>query len=63
MKYHNVVYHLSNYATNDLQKTLTEFGQKGYKLVGTEMANNKYGCTIMYLFFAKELGEEGADNA
>lgn len=53
MKYRNVVVPVSNYATSALQKTLTHWGEKGYKFVNSVMANNEHGCTIMYLFFVK----------
>ena len=54
MKYRNVVVHVSNYATSALQKTLTHWGERGYKFVNSIMANNQYGCKIMYLFFVKD---------
>lgn len=57
MQYENVVYKLSNYATNSLQDTLTKYGQAGFKLVNVTMAQNKYGADIMYLFFTRELSE------
>lgn len=57
MKYKNIVIPVSNYATNILQKTLTHWGELGYKFVNAIMADNQYGCTIMYLFFVKG-GEE-----
>ena len=53
MKYKNVVVPVSDCATNALQKTLTIWGEKGYRFVNSIMANNQYGCTIMYLFFVK----------
>ena len=57
MKYQNVVVPVSNYATSALQEALTRWGKKGYRFVNSVMANNEYGCTIMYLFFVKS-GEE-----
>ena len=54
MKYQNVVVPVSNYDTSALQKTLTRWGEKGYRFVNSVMAENKYGCTIMYLFFIKD---------
>lgn len=54
MRYENVVVPVSNYATSALQETLTRWGNKGYKLVNSVMANNQYGRMIMYLFFVKE---------
>lgn len=53
MKYKNVVVPISNYATSELQKALTRWGERGYRFVNSIMANNQYGCTIMYLFFVK----------
>ena len=57
MKYRNVVVPVSNYATSELQETLTRLGEKGYRFVNSIMADNQYGCKIMYLFFVK--GGEG----
>ena len=54
MKYKNVVVQVSNYATERLQKTLTEYGEMGFQLVNVTMAKNKYNVEVMYLFFAKE---------
>lgn len=50
----------SNYATNALQAALDRYAEFGYKLVSTEMAKDKYGSEIMYLFFAGEF-DEGKD--
>ena len=55
MKYENIVVPVSNYATNSLQDTLTEYGQSGFKLVNVIMAKNRYDVEIMYLFFTREL--------
>ena len=55
MKYENIVVPISNYATNSLQDTLTEYGQSGFKLVNVIMAKNRYDVEIMYLFFTREL--------
>lgn len=57
MKYRNVVIDVSNYLTDALPRTLSEYGNKGYKLVNTMLVNNKYGIEVMYLFFTKEIGE------
>ena len=57
MKYQNVVVPVSNYATSALQEALTRWGKKGYRFVNSVMADNKYGCTIMYLFFVKSSEE------
>ena len=53
MKYRNVVVPVSNYTTNALQETLTQWGEKGYRFVNSIMADNQYNCEIMYLFFVK----------
>ena len=53
MKYRNVVVPVSDYATSALQETLTSWGELGYKFVNSIMADNQYGCKIMYLFFVK----------
>lgn len=50
----NLVETVSNYATPALQEKLTEYAKVGYKLVSTEMAKNKHGVIVMYLFFTKE---------
>ena len=42
---------VSNYATSELQRTLSEYAKRGYQLVSTEMAKNSYGVEVMYLFF------------
>ena len=55
MKYENIVVSVSNYATNSLQETLTEYGQSGFKLVNVTMAKNWHDVEIMYLFFTREL--------
>ena len=54
MRYKNVVVQVLNYATEWLQKTLTEYGEMGFKLVNVTMAKNKYNVDVMYLFFTKE---------
>ena len=57
MKYHNIAVEISNYLTIDLDKTLSKYGNLGYKLVSTNMVTNEFGCTVMYLFFTKEINE------
>lgn len=42
---------VSNYATSELQSVLLEYSEHGYKLVSTEIAKDKYGTEVMYLFF------------
>lgn len=51
----NAVSVVNNYATDALQERLDAYAKYGYKLVSTEMANNKYDVTSMYLFFVKEV--------
>ena len=55
MIYENVVQIVSNYATDALQDTLSNYGSRGFKLVNTIMAKNKYNIDVMYLFFTKEI--------
>ena len=52
----NVCVTVSNYATQVLQEILNFYGEKGFSLVSTQMASNKYGCQVMYLFFARHTG-------
>lgn len=47
----NICCVVSNYATSELQRTLSEYAKRGYQLVSTEMAKNSYGVEVMYLFF------------
>ena len=54
MKFSNIVVTVSNYATPDLGSDLEYYGDKGYKLVSVQMAKNKYGAEVMYLFFTRE---------
>ena len=49
----NVCVTVSNYATETLQNTLNFYGKEGFSLVSTQMASNKYGCQVMYLFFVR----------
>ena len=53
----NVCVAVSNYATEALQNTLNSYGKEGFSLVSTQMASNKYGCQVMYLFFVRNTGE------
>lgn len=53
----NVCVTVSNYATEALQDTLNFYGKAGFSLVSTQMASNKYGCQVMYLFFVRHTGE------
>lgn len=54
MKYQNIAVAVSNYATEELNKILKDYGKKGFKLVNTVMAKNNHGVEVMYLFFVKE---------
>lgn len=49
----NICVTVSNYATEALQDTLNSYGKEGFSLVSTQMASNKYGCQVMYLFFVR----------
>ena len=53
----NVCVAVSNYATEALQNTLNFYGGKGFSLVSTQIASNKYGSQVMYLFFVRQTGE------
>lgn len=55
MKYQNIVITISSYTTNDLRKTLKEYGELGFKLVNVIMAKNHYNEDTMYVFFVKEM--------
>lgn len=56
-KYKNAVTCISNYCTLALNESLIHYGNAGYKLVSTLMAENIYGAQAMYLFFTKEIEE------
>lgn len=47
----NVYAAISNYEA--LQSTLDAYGKEGFSLVSTQMAPDKYGRKIMYLFFVR----------
>ena len=49
----NICVTVSNYATEALQDTLDFYGKKGFSLVSTQMALDKYGSQVMYLFFVR----------
>lgn len=55
MSFDNRVVIISNYATEALDKVPRYWGERGYRLVSTEMAKNLYDVTVMYLFFTKEI--------
>ena len=52
----NVCVTVSNYATEALKDTLNLYGEKGFSLVSTQIASNKYGSQVMYLFFVRHTG-------
>ena len=52
----NVCVTVSNYATEALQDTLNFYGKAGFSLVSTQMASDKYGSQVMYLFFVRRTG-------
>lgn len=54
MLFSNIVDTVSNYSTSDLENVLEYYGDEGYKLVSVQMAKNKYGAEVMYLFFTRE---------
>ena len=56
-KYKNTVAYVSNYCTHALEETLINYGNAGYRLISTQMANNQYDVPTMYLFFTKEIEE------
>lgn len=49
----NVCVTVSNYATEALEYTLNFYGKAGFSLVSTQMASDKYGSQVMYLFFVR----------
>ena len=52
----NVCVTVSNYATEALQDALNFYGKEGFSLVSTQMASDKYGSQVMYLFFVRRTG-------
>ena len=52
----NVCVTVSNYATEALQDTLNFYGKEGFSLASTQMASDKYGSQVMYLFFVRYTG-------
>lgn len=53
----NICTTVSNYATKALQDTLNLYGKEGFSLVSTQMASDKYGSQVMYLFFVRDTRE------
>jgi hypothetical protein len=58
MKVINKVHCISNYSLDEIQNTLNTFAEDGFSLVNTEIAKNRFGCTVMYLFFTKKVDNE-----
>lgn len=54
VKYRNIVVRVLKYATESLDKTLTKYGEDGFKLVNVVMAKDEDSYTVMHLFFTKE---------
>lgn len=52
----NVCITVSNYAIEALQNALNLYGKAGFSLVSTQMAPDKYGSQVMYLFFVRHTG-------
>ena len=52
----NVCDIVRNYKTEELQNTLSFYGQEGFSLVSTQIASDKYGSQVMYLFFVRHTG-------
>ena len=59
----NVCVTVSNYATETLQDTLNFYGKEGFSLVSAQMASDKYGSQVMYLFFVRHTGANGKTQA
>ena len=60
-RYDNIAIEVSNYCTFELNETLHKYGKYGYQLVNTQMAKNKYGVEVMFLFFTKEEEDNEAE--
>ena len=54
----NKVVTIANYATEYLQRTLTDCANDGYKLVSSVIGRGRYNVPVMYLFFVRETKEE-----
>ena len=55
MYFDHQVIRVDKYKTDELDSILRSWGKNGYKLVSTELAENRYGVMTMYLFFTKEI--------
>ena len=62
MKVSNEVVILSNYATQYLNKTLSTYGDAGYKLVAALLAPNEFNVQVMYLFFTIDWSDENEES-
>ena len=62
MKVSNEVVILSNYATQYLNKTLSTYGDAGYKLVSALLAPNEFNVQVMYLFFTIDWSDENEES-
>ena len=52
----NVCVTVSNYTTEALQDTLNFYGKEGFFFFFFQMASDKYGSQVMYLFFVRHTG-------
>lgn len=50
----NYVIRVNDYSTNRLEEILEQYSDVNYRLVSTQMAYDKDGSMVMYLFFTKE---------
>ena len=57
MYFDHQIIRVDKYKTDELDSILRSWGKNGYKLVSTELAENRYGVVTMYLFFTKEIPE------
>lgn len=57
MRFDHQVIRIDKYKTEQLDEVLRSWGEQGYKLISTELAENYYGVITMYLFFTKEISE------
>ena len=55
MYFDHQIIRVDKYKTDELDSILRSWGKNGYKLVSTELAENRYGVVTMYLFFTKEI--------
>ena len=55
MYFDHQVIRVDEYKTDEFDSILRSWGKNGYKLVSTELAEDRYGDGTMYLFFTKEI--------